>query len=436
MKSAKQNTSQQVDVCIGSAGTPLGQLTFVKQGQRENSVFSYATEWLENPARFEVSPDLPLVAGHIARRAKSVSDSVFHYALADTAPDAWGRRVIARAHAKLRKAVPELAALTELDYLCAVDDFSRVGALRLRNIAGSYQRTIEEGRRTTPPLVSLEKIYAASRAVENSTETAEDLKYLQGKGTSLGGMRPKCTVLDENERLAIGKFPSLNDSRSVTRGEVLALQLAAKAGIHAASARIVVLQDTPVAVIQRFDRAADHARIPYLSAASMLQASRDNTHSYTEIADIIRARCVNPSQDARELWRRMVFNLLITNTDDHLQNHGFLYAGNGLWQLAPAFDVNPMPDKDRESKTWLTPESGPIDSLEMLLSGAAYFSLTTAQALEVLAQVLDAVEGWRATAVSAAVGLQRRELADFENAFEHEALEHSRKALGRSEKTG
>jgi serine/threonine-protein kinase HipA len=431
MKSAKKNTTQHVDVCIGSAGAPVGWLTFVKQGQRENSVFAYAPEWLRSPERFEVSPDLPLVAGHLSRRAKNSSDSVFHFAFADTAPDAWGRRVIARAHAKLRKETPELAALTELDYLCAVDDFSRVGALRLRDSKGKYLRTVEEGRRTTPPLVELEKMVAASRAVENSTETVEDLKYLQGKGTSLGGMRPKCTVLDENERLAIGKFPSVNDTRSVTRGEVLALQLARKAGIRAANARIVVIQNTPVVVVDRFDRTADGARIPYLSAASMLQASRDDTHSYAEIADIIRSRCINPSQDARELWRRMLLNLLITNTDDHLQNHGFLYAGNGHWQLAPAFDLNPMPDKDRESKTWLTPESGPIDSLEMLIGGAAYFSLTPAQALEVLAQVLDAVEDWRTMAVSTAIGMQSKELADFANAFEHEAIEHARKALGR-----
>ena len=431
MKSPKQNTNRQVDVCIGSAGASVGRLTFVKQGQRENSVFAYAPEWLQSPDRFEVSPDLPLVAGHLSRRAQSSSDSVVHFALADTAPDAWGRRVIARAHAKLRKETPAPAALSELDYLCAVDDFSRVGALRLRDGAGKFLRSVEEGRRTTPPLIELERMVAASRAVENSTETDEDLKYLQGKGTSLGGMRPKCTVLDENERLAIGKFPSANDSRSVTRGEVLALQLARKAGIHAASSRIVIVQDTPIAVIERFDRAPDDARIPYLSAASMLQASRDDTHSYAEIADVIRSRCVKPSEDARELWRRMLFNLLITNTDDHLQNHGFLYAGSGQWQLAPAFDLNPMPDKDRESKTWLTPESGPIDSLAMLLDGAAYFSLTSTQALATLAQVLDAVECWRTAAVSTAIGLQPKELADFENAFKHEATEHARTALGR-----
>jgi len=239
-------------------------------------------------------------------------------------------------------------------------------------------------------------------------------------------------VRDDDDSLAIGKFPSVGDTRSVTRGEVLALQLARQAGISAAMARIVVLNGTPVAVIKRFDRTATHLRIPYLSAASMLQAARDDTHSYVEIADIIRIRCENPSADARELWRRMVFNLLITNTDDHLQNLGFLYAGQGKWQLAPAFDVNPMPDKDRESKTWLTPDSGPIDSVVMLLKEAAYFSLSPQQALEVLAQVVEAISNWRQIATSRDVGLQAKELADFENAFEHEAQEEACKALGRS----
>lgn len=123
--------NQRVDVCVGKAGVLAGQLTYAKQGQREFSTFAYDTQWLATPSRFEISPDLPLVAGFQARRAPSKVDSIFHMALADSAPDAWGRRVIARAHAKERKQNPNLAALNELDYLAAVDDFSRVGALRL-----------------------------------------------------------------------------------------------------------------------------------------------------------------------------------------------------------------------------------------------------------------------------------------------------------------
>ena len=424
--------TQRVEVCVGKAGVLAGQLTYAKQGQREFSTFAYDAQWLVNPSRFEVSADLPLVAGFQARRAPSKADSIFHLALADTAPDAWGRRVVARAHAKERKQNLKLAALTELDYLAAVDDFSRVGALRLRDAKGLFLRTVEDGQRATPPLVELEHIYNASRAVETSQETAEDLTYLQGKGTSLGGMRPKCTILDEYGRLAIGKFPSVADARSVTRGEVLALRLARDAGIQAASARILNIKGTAVALIERFDRTQDMARIHYLSAASMLQASREDDRSYTEIADIIRSKCVKPTEDVRQLWRRMVFNLLITNVDDHLQNHGFLYEGHGQWRLAPAFDLNPFPDKDRESKTWLSPQTGPIDSLQMLLDHANYFSLGAPDAaLAILSEVVRAVSNWKAVAMAPEVGLTRKELDDFAPAFEHEASQAARKALAR-----
>ncbi|HSV50705.1 MAG TPA: type II toxin-antitoxin system HipA family toxin [Burkholderiaceae bacterium] len=425
------SVKHKVDVCIGKAGTLVGHLTYVKQGQRENTSFAYDASWLESTIRLEVSPDLPLVAGHQPRRASTRMDSVFHFALADSTPDAWGRRVIARAHAKQRRDDPSLPALSEMDYLTAVDDFSRIGALRLRDANGQFLGSVENGKRPTPPLVELEHMYNASRAVEKNQETAEDLKYLQGKGTSLGGMRPKCTVLDENGMLAIGKFPSIHDARSVTRGEVLALRLARKAGIEVAPARIVVLNGTAVAVIERFDRTPEYARIHYLSAASMLQASREEDRSYAEIADAVRSHCVSPTQDVRQLWRRMVFNLLITNVDDHLQNHGFLYAGGKQWRLAPAFDVNPFPDKDRESKTWLSPDTGPIVSLAMLLQEAAYFSLAEAEAMRVLAQVVAAVGAWRAEALGAGVGLRTEELEDFAPAFEHEAMEAARKALRR-----
>ena len=428
MKSAPAAT-RKIEVCIGQAGTLTGHLTYAKQGQREHSAFAYDPSWLGSGARFAVSPDLPLVAGHQTRRAPSTADSVFPFAIADTAPDAWGRRVIARAHARQRRENPQLAALSELDYLLAVDDFSRVGALRLRETGGPFLDIAADGKPATPPLIELEHIANASRAVEQGRETAEDLKYLQGKGTSLGGMRPKCTVLEKDGALAIGKFPSINDARSVTRGEVLALRLAVKAGIDAAPARIVVLGGTAVAVIERFDRTREYARIPYLSAASMLQASRESDHSYAEIADAIRAHCASPVQDVQQLWRRMVFNLLITNVDDHLQNHGFLYAGNGHWRLAPAFDINPFPDKDRESKTWLTPETGPVESLAMLLDEAAYFNLSARDAVTVLSEVSGAVSRWRAEARGAKVGLSAAELDDFAPAFEHEAMADANKVL-------
>ena len=231
--------------------------------------------------------------------------------------------------------------------------------------------------------------------MELSQESAQDLRYLLGKGTSLGGMRPKCTVLDDDGTLALGKFPSVKDERSITRGEVLALLLARQAGIETANARIVMVKGVPIAVISRFDRNIDHGRIPYLSAASLLQASRNEEHAYTEVVDAMRTVCAEVKADAQQLWRRLMFNHLITNVDDHLQNMGFLYVGNGLWRLAPAFDLNPFPDKDRESKTWLSEDSGPITSIETLLEKAACFYLAAPEALAVLAEVYGAVAGWR-----------------------------------------
>lgn len=408
---------QQVEVCMGQAGTPVGRLTYVKQGQRENTAFAYAPTWLTSPERFKVSPDLELTADYQQRKAPSPGDSPFHFALADTAPDAWGRRVIARAHAKQRRTDPALGALSELDYLLAVDDFSRVGALRLRTGAGQFSSSSAEGRRHTPPLIELSHMLSASRAVEQGTDTAQDLRYLQGKGTSLGGMRPKCTVIDDDGQLAIGKFPSVGDSRSVTRGEVLTMRLAQLAGIDAAPARVVEVDGMAVAIIKRFDRTADGQRIPYLSAASMLQASRTEERSYVEIADLVRAHGADPNPDLHQLWRRILFNLLVTNVDDHLQNHGFLHGGNGHWRLAPAFDINPFPDKARESKTWLSEQDGPVVDSAMLVARSAYFSLTPSQAQGILDEVRQAVSGWKTVALSRAVGLTPPELDDFAPAF-------------------
>lgn len=423
------NIKQQVDVCIGKAGTLVGRLIYVKHGQRENTSFVYDTTWLADSERFKVSPDLELHADHQVRKAPSKHDSVFHFAFADTEPDAWGRRVIARDHAKRRKDDANLAPLTAMDYVLAVDDVSRVGALRLRGKAGEFLRTAEVGERATPPLIELQRMYTASRAVERGDESASDLKFLQGKGTSLGGMRPKCTIMDDQGLQAIGKFPSINDERSVTRGEVLALHLATKAGINAATARIVDLDGVAVAIINRFDRTADSKRIPYLSAASMLQASREHDHAYTEIVDAIRAHGYAPTEDAQQLWRRIVFNLLITNVDDHLQNHGFLHVANEQWRLAPAFDLNPFPDKERESKTWLSEQDGPVTSLRRLLARCAYFALTPEEALAALHDVYRSVESWRNVALSAAVGLKPSELDDFAPAFEHDQMKEARALL-------
>jgi len=178
------------------------------------------------------------------------------------------RDYIKRRQELRREGKEEAQPLNALDFLLAVDDFSRVGALRFRDEDGVFRRAQDEGRRTAPPLVELGALLSASRAVEANKETAADLAYLRGRGTSLGGMRPKCTVIDEDGALSIGKFPSIADERAVTKGEVLALTLAKNAGINAAVARVVESQGLPVALIGRFDRRGDGQRLMYVGFKS------------------------------------------------------------------------------------------------------------------------------------------------------------------------
>jgi serine/threonine-protein kinase HipA len=414
-----------VTVHFGEEARSLGVLRYDQQGARESASFEYDVDWLDAADRFAVEPGLPLVGGPQFHR-KSRDGSVFHAAIADTEPDGWGKRVIQRDHAKRRQharragKIAEARPLNSMDYLLAVDDVSRVGALRLQDEDGRYQRTVDEGHRTTPPLIELTHLLAASRAVETNTETEADLAYLRGRGTSLGGLRPKCTVVDEDGWLAIGKFPSVADERPVTKGEVLALRLARKAGIDAAEARLVDSDGAPVALIRRFDRTGNGGRIMYVSAATMLGAEPGDPgeHSYTEVVDALRQHGSQPAADIEQLWRRIAFSILITNVDDHLLNHGFLHVNRGQWRLAPAFDVNPFPERLRELKTWISEDAGPEATIEALMSVTAYFRILPGRAKTILAEVEKAVATWRDE--GRALGMTAVELESFSDAFEHD----------------
>ena len=411
-----------IGVVLGE-GLEVGTLRYDLQGRRESAVFEYGASWLGDPARFALGTTLPIQAGLQFHR-KSKDGSPFHAAIADTEPDGWGRRVIIRDHIKLRQELrregkEEAQPLNALDYLLAVDDASRVGALRFRDEDGVFRRAQEEGRRTAPPLVELGHLLSASRAVEANKETAADLAYLRGRGTSLGGMRPKCTVIDEDGALSIGKFPSIADERAVTKGEVLALTLAENAGINAAVARIVETEGLPVALIRRFDRRGDGQRLMYVSAATMLgvETTEPEEHSYTEIVDAIRVHGAEAQADIEELWRRIAFSILITNVDDHLRNHGFLHEDREFWRLSPAFDINPSPERVRELKTWISEDAGPDMTIDALMSVIPYFRITSARAKEILSEVVHAVDDWRMTGHS--IGMSDDELEPFVDAFEH-----------------
>lgn len=365
---------------------------------------------------------------------KQAEGSVFHGIIADTEPDGWGRRVILRDHAKRRQSSRRSggeavsAYLNAVDYLLAVDDSSRMGALRFLDENGILQRPNQAGRRTAPPLIELKQLVAASRAVETASETAADLEYLRGRGTSLGGIRPKCSVLDDDGSLAIGKFPSVQDTRSVTKGEVLAMQLALRAGIQAAETRLVDSDGVSVALVRRFDRTDRGKRILYASAATLLgvEAANPEQHHYTEIVDAIRIHGAAVQHDIEELWRRIAFSILTTNVDDHLKNHGFLHADGGLWRLSPAFDLNPFPDRIRELKTWISAETGPEATIDALMSVTMYFRIPVRRAKTFLREVVNAVGEWRPLGRN--LGMSKSELDDFADAFEHPEINAAQKA--------
>ncbi|MDB6094048.1 MAG: HipA protein [Verrucomicrobia bacterium] len=403
----------------------VGVLRFEAQGNRERASFEYDASWLAEG--FSLEPGLPLVRGPQFHRPIA-GGSIFHGSIADTEPDGWGQRVIRRDQAKRResakkKGIAATPVLHAIDYLLAVDDASRLGALRFKDEQGLFQRVTEDGERTTPPLLELKRLLSATRAVEKNRETAADLAYLRGRGTSLGGMRPKCSVIDDDGHLAIGKFPSVDDERAVTKAEVLALILAKKAKINAAAARIVMSDQSPVALIRRFDRTPEQKRLLYISAATLLGIPKGDPgdHAYTEIVDAIRQRGQSVKADIEELWRRMAFTVLIRNVDDHLHNHGFLHANKGLWRLAPAFDLNPFPEPGRELKTWISDATGPAGTVEALFSVIAYFGISKAQARKILGEVETAVSLWRE--VGAKLGMTKREMNSFAEAFEHRERE-------------
>jgi serine/threonine-protein kinase HipA len=420
-----------IQVFLGDTPVRVGVIQHDSQGARESAAFEYAAEWLASPDAFALAPDLRLVAGPQFHK-RTREGSVFHDPIADTEPDGWGKTVILRDHAKRRQeakragAPTSSPALNSLDILLAVDDVSRVGALRFQDERGRFCRAHEAYERTTPPLIELGALLAASHAVETNTETSADLAYLRGRGTSLGGLRPKCSVLDEDGRLAIGKFPSVQDQRAVTKGEVLALRLAKRAGINAADARLVDSDGIPVALIRRFDR-IKRGRLMYVSAATMLgvDTTAPGEHSYTEIVDAIRAYGSSAQADIDELFRRIAFSILITNVDDHLLNHGFLHVEHGLWQLAPAFDINPFPDRVRELKTWISEETGPEASLEALMSVAAYFRVDDARARRIIQEVDASVARWREEGHD--LGMTDIELDQFADAFEHDERRSARR---------
>ncbi|MDR3403939.1 MAG: type II toxin-antitoxin system HipA family toxin [Chthoniobacter sp.] len=405
-----------VYVDLGGQAHLVGRLWARRSDRRESATFEYDKTWLENSQRFALEPALTLDPGP----HHTTAGHALFGAIGDSAPDRWGRLLIQREERRRARAENRTPhSLGEADYLLGVGDFARQGALRFSvEEGGEFLRPQKAD--SIPPLVSLGKLLGAAMRISASKESDHDLQLLLAPGSSLGGARPKASVIDNDGRLAIAKFPQPDDDWPVTIWEAVALELAHQAGIPVSNWRIEHVQSRSVLLLSRFDRDGA-ARIPFLSAMSMLGAMDNQPHSYLELVDALRQHGSQPEADTAQLWRRIVFNILISNTDDHLRNHGFLYDGKIGWQLSPAYDLNPMPIDIRPRILSLAiDEVDSTASLELAFDVAKQFGVKSEQARKIAHEVGSAVSSWRK--VASRLGLTGKQITRMESAFEHDDL--------------
>lgn len=398
----------------------VGRLWSRLSNGREGASFAYEPGWLKSALRFPLEPALSLDPGtHHTGQGRPLFG-----ALGDSAPDRWGRMLMKRMERSIARHEGRAPrALMEIDYLLMVNDTVRPGALRFAE-AGT-KTFLASGEQKIPPLVHLSKLLAASDRIIADRESDEDLRLLLAPGSSLGGARPNASVTDADGNLHIAKFPQAQDEYSVERWSCLAHRLAAKAGINVPPSQIIEVNRRGVLVVSRFDRVGA-VRVPFLSAISMLGASDGETRSYLELVDALRRYGAAASEDQRELWRRVLFSVLISNVDDHLLNHGFLYdSAKRGWRLSPAYDLNPVPrDIKPAYLSTMIDEQNNAASFELVLGTADYYGLTTADARQIVKETVAAVSDWRKEA--AKLGSSRREIERMASAFEHEARDAAR----------
>jgi len=400
----------------------VGRLWSHWRRNRESATFEYDHDWLAHAERFALEPALALGPGPF----HTAPGRALFGAIGDSAPDRWGRTLMRRAERHRARAARETPrTLCEIDFLLMVDDEARQGALRFAEQEGG-PFLAAYGASRIPPLIELPRLLAAAEhviatAVDN---VADDLRLLLAPGSSLGGARPKASIRDRDGELAIAKFPHQGDEWDQVRWEAVALALARRAGITVPHWRLEEVAGRKVLILRRFDRQRD-VRIPYLSAMSMLGAQDNEHRSYLEIVDALRRHGAHAKADMRELWRRIVFTVLISNTDDHLRNHGFLYAGPEGWTLSPAFDLNPVPRdvSPRVLSTAIDLENTDA-SLALAYEIAAYCGLTEKDGRAIAGEVGAAVAGWRDEAQL--LGLSQADCTRMASAFEHEDLEAAR----------
>ncbi|KQQ03545.1 MULTISPECIES: type II toxin-antitoxin system HipA family toxin [unclassified Rathayibacter] len=379
------------------------------RGTLTSTTFQYDADYLGDPDAYAIDPALRLVSG-------SQQTSGLPGAFADSAPDRWGRNLIAKQErGRAREQTRRARTLDDVDFLVGVSDVTRQGALRFRaDPRGPFLDPDHE----VPRLISLPMLLrAADSAVSDPVDgDLEAVKILLAAGTgSLGGARPKASVLDEDGHPLIVKFPHHSDEWDLMAWEATALDLAAASGVRVPSRRLSRIDGRHVLLLDRFDRSGSRptVRIGYTSAMTMLERHDGETADYADIAEQLPEVSASATDDAHELFRRAALSVGLNNTDDHLRNHGFLRARGG-WRLSPAFDINPNPEATARQTTIGGAEVSAQEN-DGLLVLAADCRLSIADARVELTRVADALERWRD--IARTNGIPHFELGRFEDSF-------------------
>jgi len=384
--------------------------------RRERVTYEHDADWLKSPEAFQFDPTLPLRQGTLHPGANRAMFGT----LGDSTPDTWGRSLMRRR--ERRAAVQEgraVRTLHEMDYLLGVSDETRLGAIRFSE-DGVFQSPQAEG---VPSTLALGDLLQAAQRIERGEETDEDLMMIFAPGSSLGGARPKASVHDQHGNLSIAKFPKERDEYSMERWEAIVMGMAQVAGIEVAKHQLVQAAGHTVFMSRRFDRihrdGEDDQRIPFVSAMAVTEHNDgDDNCSYLEILETINERGSEPERDRAELFRRMAFTILISNTDDHFRNHGFLWSGKKGWRLSPAYDLNPTANSPRILSTRIDYDDATA-SIELLRSVAEFFvSMKDADAI--IQECREVVKQWKDFAHAS--GAPAAEIRIMQSAFEHEEL--------------
>ena len=390
---------------------------------RESASFEYDKKWIASDARFALEPLLTIDTGvHHSQPGKPLFG-----AIGDSAPDRWGRALMRRAERKnAEREKRTQRTLLEIDYLLQVDDRIRQGALRFRE-AGTTE-FLAHGQSAILPLVELPKLLSASDHILTDTDTDEDLRLLLAPGSSLGGARPKAAVLDADGSMAIAKFPAKGDEYHIELWSYVALALANKAGINTPRHRLATVPDQQLLLVTRFDREGTR-RIPFLSAMSMIGADENQPHSYLELVDAIRQHGADVRKDLKELWRRILFSVLVSNVDDHLRNHGFLYDTDKRgWRLSPAYDLNPVPvDIKPRILCLMIDDQDNSASFDLTVEVGDYFGLVEDDMRAVVTDLVNSISTWRDEAKR--IGVSTEEINRMATAFEHDEMVRAQRFL-------